>query len=141
MEAGEHPYAWVTSIGLPKDLATAVIRGSDDYQPIRRTLTKLAQATGKSVEWWLTGEEGLGPAAAPQKPLAPVVGTIAAGTGEVDVRKLELAIQALDVWEETRNLKVASERRPAVIAVLYQFLVKSDQQGPEAVDVVLRALG
>lgn len=70
-----------------------------------------------------------------------VVGAIAAGSSRVDIRKLELAIQALGEWETTRNVSVAAERRPAVIAVLYDFLVKSDADGAEGLDVVLRALG
>lgn len=70
----------------------------------------------------------------------PVAGTIAGGTAEVDLRKLELAIKALEEVEERQGVRIAAERRPAVIAVLYQFLVKSESQGTEALDVVLRAL-
>ena len=142
-EAGDRPYAWAVSKGLPKDLVTAVMRGSADYQPIRRTLAKLADASGKSVGWWLTGEDGDVPAVqdAQQRPAAGIAGTIARGTGQVDVHKLELAIKAVDEWEKTRDAKIDAERRPAVIAVLYEFLVKSEGAGDAAIDVVLRALG
>ncbi|MYM80568.1 hypothetical protein GTP44_01160 [Duganella sp. FT50W] len=143
-EAGERPYAWAATMGLPKDLVTAVIRGGEDYQPIRRTLTKLAEATGKSVAWWQTGEEGESsglPAKAAQPPAKSLAGTIAGGTGQVNVLQLELAIKAVDKWEQTRDAKIDPERRPAVIAVLYEFLSKSENAGDAAIDVVLRALG
>ena len=146
-EAGERPYEWAVSLGLSKDLVTAVKRGDDDYQPIRRTLDKIASATGRSVSWWLTGDDGVSAtsdaseskATAPTK--AAVAGVVAAGSSSVDIRKLELAIQALDEWEATRNISIPTDRRPAVIAVLYDFLVKSNGEGSTGIDVVLRALG
>lgn len=138
--AGEHPYAWAVARGLPKDLVTAVMRGGDEYRPIRRTLQKLADATDKSVSWWLTGEEQSSEGAIRVPQPAPVIGTVAGGSSRVDIRKLELAIKALETWESTRQLAIAAERRPAVIAVLYDFLVKSEDEGTDGIDVVLRAL-
>jgi hypothetical protein len=70
-----------------------------------------------------------------------VVGTIAAGSAQVDPQKLELAIRALGEWEVERGLKVSEERRPAVIAVLYDYLQKAEGEGTEAMALVLRALG
>lgn len=148
-EAGEHPYAWAASVGLPKDLVSAVMRGAEDYQPIRRTLQRLALATGKSAEWWLTGDEPT----QPEPPLtapsglrvkaAPVAGTIVSGSNQVDLVKLELAMRALSEWELERNLVVNAERRPAVVALLYDYLVKAQAEGKgtEALDIVLRAIG
>jgi hypothetical protein len=54
-EAGGNPYMWITSLGLPKHIVSAVMRSGDDYVPQKRTVMRLAQATGKSVPWWLTG--------------------------------------------------------------------------------------
>lgn len=67
-----------------------------------------------------------------------VAGAIAAGSSQVDTKKLELAMRALAEWETERGVKVDDERRPAVIAVLYDYL----QSGKEdQVEVLLRALG
>lgn len=79
-------------------------------------------------------------ASAEQFDSAKIAGAVAGGSSQVDVRKLELAIRAVDEWERTRNATIAAERRPAVIAVLYEFLVRSNGQ-EDALDVVLRALG
>lgn len=70
-----------------------------------------------------------------------VIGTVAGGSKRVDVAKLELAIKALAEWETTRNLSIAAERRPAVIAILYDYLVKSEEEGGDGMEVVFRALG
>lgn len=72
--------------------------------------------------------------------LPPVAGTIAAGSAKVDTEQLELAIRALSEWEEERGVKVAPERRPAVIAVLYDYLHNADGD-TSALSVVFRALG
>jgi transcriptional regulator with XRE-family HTH domain len=144
-EAGEHPYAWAGALGLPKDLVTAVVRGKDDYQPIRRTLEKLARATGRPVSWWLTGEEG----DTPQGPSpehsrasakAPVVGTAVGGSSRIDPELLEIAARALREWEEARHIKVAEERRSAIVAVLYNHLIEAEASGESADAVVLRGL-
>lgn len=144
-EAGEHPYAWATSIGLPKDLVSAVLRSAEDYQPIRRTLLKLSQATGKSVGWWLTGVETDAPTEAltPGAASSKVAGTIVSGSNQVDLAKLELAMRALSEWEVERGLTVSADRRPAVVALLYDYLVKAEAEGKglEAIDIVLRAIG
>jgi len=50
-------------------------------------------------------------------------------------------MRALNEWEQERGVKVAEERRPAVIAILYDYLQRSDEDSPEALSVVFRALG
>lgn len=70
-----------------------------------------------------------------------VIGTVAGGSNRVDVTKLELAIKALNEWETTRNLSISAERRPAIIAILYDYLVKSEEEGGDGIEVVFRALG
>lgn len=73
---------------------------------------------------------------------AKVIGAIAAGSSKVDPVKLETAIRALNEWEIERNVKVNSDRRPAVIAILYDYLQNAEEEGgEEAMAVVLRALG
>jgi hypothetical protein len=73
---------------------------------------------------------------------AKVIGAIAAGPSKVDPVKLETAIRALNKWEVERQVKVAEDRRPAVIAILYDYLQNADVDGgEEAMAVVLRALG
>lgn len=73
-----------------------------------------------------------------------VAGTVAGGSNRVDVRKLELAMHALNEWESTRGLVISAERRPAVIAILYDYLVKADEDGgdrtAEGLEVFFRAL-
>lgn len=151
-EAGEHPYAWAASHGLPKDLVTAVVRGKDDYQPIRRTLKKLAEATGRSAEWWISGEDStparpspggrpkcVAQAEAPYH-VSNVVGTVAGGSALVDARKLQLVIKAVTEWEDENNLDIDPERRSAVIAFLYDYMQKSGDDGEQALNEALRAI-
>lgn len=72
-----------------------------------------------------------------------IAGTVVAGTSKVDTVKLELAIRALTEFEAERGIKVSDERRPAVIAILYDYLQNSPElaEGEKAMGVVLRALG
>lgn len=80
---------------------------------------------------------------APLQAGAQVVGTVAGGTNRVDTVKLELAIRALTEWEAERSIKVPDDRRPAVIAILYDYLQNAPElnEGEKAMAVVLRALG
>lgn len=74
--------------------------------------------------------------------VAKVIGAIAAGSARVDPALLEIAMRALGEWEKERNIRVDEDRRPAVIAILYDYLQKADDgEGAEAMAVVLRALG
>jgi Mu DNA-binding domain len=74
--------------------------------------------------------------------VAKVVGAIAAGSSKVDPAMLEIAMRALTEWEAERDITVAPERRPAVIAILYDYLQDAEAgEGAEAMAVVLRALG
>ena len=78
--------------------------------------------------------------AAPQ--ISKVVGHVAAGRSKVDTAKLELAMRALSEWEKERNIKVADDRRPAVIALLYEHLEGIEaEEAQEAMALVLRAVG
>lgn len=138
-EAGERPYAWGASLGLPKTLVTAVLRGGEDYRPIRRTLEKLAAASGKSVDWWLTGEERVytapaekaAPATAEQQRTSYAVPSIAAG-GRADPELLALAVRALEEWATERRLEIDPKRKGAIISVLYDYLRKgADEQEVE----------
>jgi len=70
-----------------------------------------------------------------------VAGTVAGGSNRVDTGKLELAITALAGWEQKRNIQITPERRSAVIALLYEYLETHSEEGPEAMERVLRALG
>ncbi|MGO4380341.1 DNA-binding protein [Pseudoduganella sp. RAF53_2] len=72
---------------------------------------------------------------------AHVAGTVAGGTNKVDTEKLELAIRALTEWEKERNIQVSADRRPALIALLYEYLQNHLEEGPDAMQRVLRALG
>lgn len=73
----------------------------------------------------------------------PVIGNVVAGSSKVDTVKLELAIRALTEWEVEKGVKVSHERRPAVIAILYDYLQNAPElaEGEKAMAVVLRALG
>lgn len=143
-EAGERPYAWALSKGLSKDLVTAVVRGSDDYRPIKRTLEKLAYATGKTVQWWLTGEDGRVDSTASSDPAAgarqSVAGTIVAGSGRVDIALLEAAMEALAKFEAKRGVTIEAERRSAVIALLYDILAQEEDGSESRLETMFRAI-
>lgn len=72
--------------------------------------------------------------------VAKVAGHIAAGA-RVDPAKLELAMRALREWEGERGVEIAEERRPAVIAILYDYLQGAAGDAKDAMSVVFRALG
>lgn len=55
-----------------------------------------------------------------------IVGSIAAGARDVDWEKMDLAMRALDEWEQERGVRVVPERRAAVISVLYDYLVRGE---------------
>lgn len=86
--------------------------------------------------------------AVPQQPETvepePTVTPIGMGQGStrVDAERLEIAIRALAEWEQERGVKVADERRAAVIAILYDYAkdVTGEADG-KSMAVVLRALG
>lgn len=67
-----------------------------------------------------------------------VAGSIAAGSRDVDWEKMDLAMRALDEWEQERGIKVAPERRSAVISVLYDYLVRGEMK---ELGRVFKALG
>lgn len=93
-------------------------------------------------ERYLTAVTSSSEGGSPTSPaLARVVGAVAGGTSKVDTKKLELAIRALDEWEQERNSRVSAERRPAVIALLYDHLQRAEEDGEDALELVLRALG
>lgn len=74
--------------------------------------------------------------------ISKVVGHVAAGRSKVDTAKLELAMRALFEWERERDIKVADDRRPAVIALLYEHLEGIEaEEAQEAMAMVLRAVG
>jgi hypothetical protein len=114
-------------------------------------MQRLAEATGKSVKWWLSGEEAKyeGTVPAPGQSVSENVHphragsaptAIAGGSAKVDPRALQLVIQAVNEWEDENNLDIAPERRSAVIAFLYDYLQKSGDDGERALNEALRAI-
>lgn len=87
---------------------------------------------------YLPGAAPGGEGVAEPKRNGTVIGTVAAGSSKVNPVLLDLAIRALTEWEQERHFKVADDRRSAVIAILYDYL---QEDGEDAMDVVLRALG
>ncbi len=79
--------------------------------------------------------------AAKGEPSKKVIGTIAGGSAKVDLSLLETAMRALSEWERERHTKVADDRRSAIVAILYDYLQSAEDNGEEAMSVVLRALG
>lgn len=69
-----------------------------------------------------------------------LAGTIVRGQ-KVDTERLELAITALSNWEAKRNIQIDAGRRSAIIALLYDYLMTHEEDGDEAMDLVLRAIG
>lgn len=70
-----------------------------------------------------------------------VAGYVVGGSSQVDPAMLESAIRALAEWEAEKGIRVSDERRPAVIAILYDYAQRSfGTDGGSAMAVVLRAL-
>ena len=134
-EAGDRPYAWAVAHGLPKDLVTAVMRGGADYRPIQRTLKKLAEATGKSAHWWITGQPDPDPA--PGESLADIyeaargtslsapalVQAVASGH-RADPDTLALCIRVVEEWISANDLEIDANRKGAIVSVLYDYAEK-----------------
>lgn len=67
-----------------------------------------------------------------------VVGSIAAGSKDVDWEKMDLAMRALSEWEQERGITIEQSRRSAIISVLYDYLVRGEA---EELGRVFKALG
>lgn len=72
---------------------------------------------------------------------AKVIGTVVAGSAKIDPALLDIAVRALKEWEEARHIKVADDRRSAIVAVLYNHLMEAEGEGEDTMSVVLRELG
>lgn len=143
MKSNRYTAAEIAEMGLPglPRTKSAIITRADREQ-WEFELVKGLGGTRRLYfvpEQYLTGTT----VSQPTKPsVERVAGTIAAGSSKVDPAKLELAIRALSEWEIERNVKVDPARRPAVIAILYDYLQNSvEEESQEAMSMVLRALG
>lgn len=75
-------------------------------------------------------------------PIAKVAGFVAAGRLSLDGTKLATALRALEEWEKSRGVTIATERKAAVITILYDYLEAAEEgEGEEAMAKVLKALG
>ncbi len=90
---------------------------------------------------YLPGYQPLPPEgpAATKAPTTNVVGTIAAGSAEVDPEMLEAAVIALEEWAQEKGIVIPPDRKAAIIAVLYDYLVKG--AGEEEIARFMRAVG
>lgn len=72
-----------------------------------------------------------------------VAGTVVAGSAQGDLDRIQLVVRAVTEWEAERGVKISDERRPAVIAVLYDYLKKAEEagEGSAGLDRFLAALG
>lgn len=72
-----------------------------------------------------------------------VVGAVIAGSSQGDMDRIQLVIRAVSEWEEERGIKIDEARRPAVIAVLYDYVKKAEEagEGTAGIDRFLKALG
>ena len=124
--------------GLPTTKARVIARAASEGWPFeeQKGIGGTRRMYELPAKYWPTQGTSV---AAPM--VAKVIGTIAAGSAKVDTVKLELAIRALSEWESERGVHVSDERRPAVIAVLYEYLQNHEEDGEQAMSVVLRALG
>lgn len=73
--------------------------------------------------------------------VAEVAAAYIVGGARVEPAKLELVMRALQEWEQERSVKIAEERRPAVIALLYDYVQNAEGDAKDAMAVVFRALG
>lgn len=128
--------------GLPGTKAKVIARATSEAWPFVE-----AKGVGGTKRLYdvpsryLAPEETRGTSFAPSL-VTKVVGTIAAGSSKVDPVMLEIAIRALSEWEKERGIQVDPERRPAIVAILYDYLQDAEAgAGAEAMAVVLRALG
>lgn len=71
--------------------------------------------------------------------VAPIVGTIAAGTAKVDTELMQLVVRTLKEWSRERGIKIPEDREGAIIAVLYNYISKGADQ--DEIDQLLKALG
>ncbi len=76
-------------------------------------------------------------------PHGNVVGTVVAGSAQGDMDRIQLVVRAVSEWEAESGMKINEERRPAVIAVLYDYVKKSEEagEGGAGIERFLKALG
>ncbi len=67
-----------------------------------------------------------------------VVGSIAAGSKDVDWDMMDLAMSALSEWEQERGIVIEQSRRSAIISVLYDYLVRGEA---DKLERVFKAIG
>jgi hypothetical protein len=77
--------------------------------------------------------------ARPQLDKKVVAGTIAAGSKDVDTKVLADVVAALESWAAARKVIIPSDRKAALIAVLYDYVSKGADA--EKVNQFLQALG
>jgi len=82
-----------------------------------------------------------------ERMLAPnkgaVVGAVVAGSAQGDMDRIQLVVRAVSEWERERGVKISDDRRPAVIAVLYDYVKKAEESGEAELGIerFLKALG
>ena len=72
-----------------------------------------------------------------------VVGAVVAGSAQGDMDRIQLVVRAVSEWEAERGVKISDDRRPAVIAVLYDYVKKAEESGEAELGIerFLKALG
>jgi len=72
-----------------------------------------------------------------------VVGAVVAGSAQGDMDRIQLVVRAVSEWEAERGVKISEDRRPAVIAVLYDYVKKAQETGDAdlGIERFLKALG
>lgn len=128
-------------LGLPRTKTAIIARAKAEGWPFeeRKDLGGTKRMYKVPAKYVKSKREGSRSTTPPQS--QAVAGTIVRGSSKVDLDKLELAMTALSNWEKKRAVEIDTERRSAVLALLYDYLVLHANEGEEAMDRVLRALG
>jgi hypothetical protein len=74
-----------------------------------------------------------------QNHAATVVGTIAAGSAQIDPERMRVVVQALEDWCKARRADLPADRKAALISVLYDYVTKG--AGVDEVTRLLQAMG
>lgn len=112
------------------------------YLPKDGAATEQPLANAGQVEPAVS-EPDRGAATAADAPQGNVIGAVVAGSSQGDMARIELVVRAVSEWEAEHGVTISADRRPAVIAVLYDYVKKAEEagEGDAGIKMFLKALG
>jgi hypothetical protein len=112
--------------GLPTTKSNVIARAEkEEWYSEERTGVGGTRRVYEIPVKYLPGEEISKPTQSKSASLpgSKIAGTIAAG-GKVDPELLQLVVQTLEDWAKERRVEIPSDRKAALIAVLYDYASK-----------------